>query len=250
MGLGPVGARSVPGPAVVERAPARGHLHRRNPVLAARHRPPVVGRAVELHFGAVTGRPPVRAPDQLHGPRSGGHIVQGDPAGEHVDGGEPPRVGVVAVKAQRPPARRLPQHVVLDQAGPGPAPEPGQGLPHLGGQNRRRHRGVRLPPVAYLAGERRVPRPGLPVHLVGRRPGLELAGEQRVEAGPQRLDHRRVDQPVRHHCEPVGSEASRSPLVDQAHEPTAGRLRPLPGAAAEVSSSIRPTKPMVGPSRR
>ena len=241
MGLGSVGARSVPGPAVVERAPARGRLDEGDAILMPGDRAPVVGRAVELHFGPEAGGPSVRAPDQFHGPRLGNNVVQGDPAGEHVDGREPPGVGVVAVEAQRPAGRRLPQDVVLDQAGPRPAAQPGQGLSHLRGQHRRGHRPVRLPGVAYLAGQRWVPRLALPVHLVGRRPGLEVAGEQGFEAGPQRLDHLRVDQPVGHHQEPVGGEPSHGSVVDQAHEPTAGRLRHLPANRTAAAASTNPT---------
>ena len=185
---------------------------------------PVVLGGVELAHPIRCRGPAVRPPGNLQGAAVCGGVVERDPAREHLGRRVPGQVGVVAVKAQRPGARRLPQHVVLGDAGAGPAREAGHSLAEAGVEHHRRDQTVGLPAVADLAGERRIAVALAPVDLVGGGAGLEVAPEQPLEPVPQRIDQAGVDQRV-DRDEAVGLERGRPLVRDEVNLSDAGGRR-------------------------
>jgi hypothetical protein len=110
------------------------------------------------------------------------------------------------VEAEGLGAGRLPDHVVLGDARAGPAHEPRAGPADLFRQHDRGDGPVGAPAVADLAGEVGRVAALLPVPLVRVEAGLELAAEQRLEAGAGVGYQRGIEEPVEDQ-EPVLAEA-------------------------------------------
>ena len=142
-----------------------------------------VRRSVELLDHPPAPGPAVRAAHVLDGALRSRRVLEGDPAADPVGGDGPLLVARVLVEAERLPARRLPQHVVLTEASAGPAAQPGTGAPEVRSQHNACDVAVRLPGVADLPGEVRRVHAGAPVPLVGVEPRLEPPGEEVLVAG-------------------------------------------------------------------
>ena len=195
---GAVGPGTVPRPPGVEGAASGGDLHRHalgiDTRLGGRHPqlPGVVGGPVEL-LDHPRATPPVRAPHVLDRPAGSGGVVEGDPAADPFGRVGPQLVARVLVKPEGPPARGLPQDVVLAQPGPGPSTQAGAGAADVGAQHGGGDGAVRLPGVADLTGQVLGVAPGSPVPLVGLQARLEAAGEQFLVPLDQGRHGARVD---------------------------------------------------------
>jgi hypothetical protein len=139
-------------------------------------------------------------------PGLGARVVEGDPAGDHLGRHEVVEVAAVLVHPERLRARRLPDHVVLEDADAVPAHElRGEAAGPLG-QDLHCEAAVGLPAVADL------PRAVVgvaardPVHVVRPDAGLVAAGEQCLEALAQAGDGVRVDEAFLHDEEAVALE--------------------------------------------
>ncbi len=132
--------------------------------------------------------PGVRAARVVDGAGVGGRLVERHPAGRHVGRLEERHVGGVLVRQQRLARRRLPDHVVLQQAHARLARELGGEARVALGQRDVREPAVGLPDVAQLpraVGRRDARRV---VDLVGREARLPLVLEAGVEALARALD--------------------------------------------------------------
>ena len=120
-------------------------------------------------------RPRVRAADELERSGIGLRLVERDPARDHLRRNEIVRVRGVLVEADRLRARRLPEHVVLEDAHPAVAHELRRESARSLREHLRRDDVVGLPRVAELACSVLGIAAGDPVHLVRPDPGLVLA---------------------------------------------------------------------------
>ena len=191
----------------------------------------VMLRRVEL-TGLRKDSPAMRAARVLDRAASGGRVVQRHPAGGESGGDHPFAVAVVLMEAERFRARRLPDDVVLTDAGAAPAGQRAQMRPISSLSTIRAIVRSDFQPFNLASTIGRVA-PVTPIPFIRIEAGLELTSKQRFEAAARTLDSSRGE--ALDNEEPVGSELFDLSRRDRKHVPTA------PSAAYRQRAVARPS---------
>src|SRR5262245_59361677 len=109
----------------------------------------------------------MRAPDMLDRALEGLRVIERDPASHHFAGLDPAVIGVVLVEAERLAAGRLPDDIVLADAGAGPPAQLGASLTDIASEHDRGDGEVRFPAIADLPCQVFAVSPQSPVPFIG-----------------------------------------------------------------------------------
>ena len=115
-------------------------------------------------------------------------VVERDPACHHLAWNDPAIIGIILMETERLAAWRLPDDIVLADAGAGPATQPCTRFADISPQNDRGDSQIGFPAIADLPRQVLTVAAEPPVPLIGIEAGLERAREHRLETGLRRPD--------------------------------------------------------------